>query len=106
MMQGWIKRFDDHCRRMTDFMDRMTNVETVGALVFMLTLAISAWSLAWYAHIFFPWLENLMGLGPYDLDSEAKIRWRRIWSTAICLPGIIACVGLYVRNWRQRRPRR
>ena len=103
MMRRLMDRIDAYGHSYTNFMDRMTNVETIGALVFMLTLAFSAWALAWYAHIFFPWLENLMGLGPYDLDSEAKIRWRRIWSTAICLPGIIACVGLYVRNWRQRR---
>lgn len=94
-------RIDAYGHRYTNFMDRMTNVETFGALVFMLTLAISAWAFAWYAHIIGPWVDNLMGWGPHDIDSEGKIRWRRMWSTAICLPGILACVGLYFRNRRK-----
>lgn len=101
MIRDWIKRFDDHCQRMTDFMDRMTSVETFGALIFMLTLACSAWAFAWYAHIIGPWVDNLMGWGPHDIDSAGKIRWRRMWSTAICLPGILACIGLYLRNRRR-----
>ncbi len=83
------------------FMDRMTNVETFGALIFMLVLAFSAWGFAWYAHVIGPWVDSLMGWGPHDIDSAGKIRWRRIWSTAICLPGIIACIGLYIRNRRR-----
>ncbi len=83
------------------FMERMTHVETFGALAFMLALACFAWGLAWYGHIIFPWLENILGFGPSDIDSEGKIRWRRMWSTAICLPGILACIGLYIRNRRK-----
>ncbi len=98
MMRIWIERFDDHCRKVTRFMNRMSNVETAGALGFSLALLGGAWALAWYAHIVFPWLEHLLGLGPHDVDSEGKIRWRRIWSTAICLPGILASIGLYLRN--------
>jgi hypothetical protein len=83
------------------FMDRIANVETFDALVFGVLFLGGAWALAWYAHIIFPWLEHLLGLGPYDIDSARKIQWRRIWSTAICLPGIIACIGLYIRNRRK-----
>jgi hypothetical protein len=81
-----------------DFIERMSSVETLGALVFMLTLACIGWAFAWNAHIIGPWVDNLMGWGPHDIDSAGKIRWRRIWSTAICLPGIIASIGLYLRN--------
>lgn len=101
MMRDLWTRFLAHGERMNEFMDRMMNVETFGALVFMLVLAFSAWGLAWYAHIIFPWLENLLGLGPYDVDSARKVQWRRMWSTAICLPGILACIGLYIRNRRK-----
>ena len=100
MMRELFNRFDAMAHRHTAFMNRMINVETLGALVFMLTLACSAWALAWNAHIIFPWLEAMLGLGPYDIDSERKIQWRRMWSSAICLPGIIACIGLYIRNRR------
>lgn len=100
-MRELFNRFDAMAHRHTAFMDRMINVETLGALGFMLALACSAWALAWYAHIVFPWLEALLGLGPYDIDSARKIQWRRMWSTAICLPGIIACIGLYIRNRRR-----
>jgi len=82
-------------------MERMSRVETFGALVFSLILFGSGWAMAWYAHIFSPWLENLLGLGPYDIDTEGEIRWRRMWSTAICLPGIIASVVLYMSNRRK-----
>lgn len=80
------------------FIERVSSVETLGALVFMLTIACSLWGFAWNAHIVGPWIDILMGWGPHDIDSAGKIRWRRIWSTAICLPGIIASIGLYLRN--------
>jgi hypothetical protein len=80
------------------FIERVSSVETLGALMFMLAIACSLWVFAWNAHIIGPWIDNLMGWGPHDIDSAGKIRWRRIWSTAICLPGIIASLGLYLRN--------
>ena len=83
------------------FMNRIGNVETFGSMVFGVLFLGAAWALAWYGHIIFPWLENLLDFGPYDIDSAGKIRWRRIWSTSICLPGILACIGLYIRNRRK-----
>ncbi len=103
MIREWYKRFEAHSGRMTAFMDRMDKVETAGALVFGLVLFGSAWAFAWYAHIIGPWVDNLMGWGPHDIDSERKVQWRRMWSTAICLPGMLASVGLYLRNRRQQR---
>jgi hypothetical protein len=94
-----MSRVNDGYKR---FMDRMTDVETFGSWVFGLTLLGTAWALAWYAHIFFPWLEHLMGFGPHDIDSAGKIRWRRIWSTAVCLPGMLFCTALYFRNLYRR----
>jgi hypothetical protein len=101
MIRKIVQRFDAHSQRMTDFMERMMNVETFGALVFILAFLGFAWAFAWYAHIIGPWVDNLMGWGPHDIDSEGKVRWRRMWSTAICLPGILAYIGLYIRNRRK-----
>jgi hypothetical protein len=98
MMRRLYERMCRIGQRYDDFIERMSSVETLGALVFMLTLACFAWAFAWNAHIIGPWVDNLMGWGPHDIDSAGKIRWRRIWSTAICLPGIIASIGLYLRN--------
>jgi hypothetical protein len=98
MIRGLYKRFEAHSGRMTAFMERMMEVKTFGALVFIVAFLGSAWAMAWYSHIFSPWLENLLGLGPYDIDTEGEIRWRRMWSTAICLPGILIYICLYIRN--------
>lgn len=100
MMRGLYNAITRVGDRYESFMERMSNVETFGSLVFGLVFLGSAWAFAWYGHIIGPWVDNLMGWGPHDLDSEGKIRWRRMWSTAICLPGIIACVVLYIRNRR------
>lgn len=83
-------------------MSRLARVETFGAMLTMIGLTAGAWALAWYGHIVGPWLDGVMGWGPHDIDSEGKIRWRRMWSTAICLPGIVAFIVLYVLNVRDR----
>jgi len=101
MIRGWYRRFEAHSQRMTDFMERMTSVETFGALIFMLVLFSSGWAFAWYGHIIGPWVDNLMGWGPHDIDSARKVQWRRTWATGICLPGIVLSVLLYLRNRRK-----
>jgi hypothetical protein len=102
MMRKLFNRFDAMAHRHTAYVNRLMDVETFGSLMIIVCFFASVWAIAWYAHIVFPWLENLLGLGPYDIDSERKIQWRRIWSSAVCLPGIIASIGLYIRNKRMR----
>lgn len=102
-----IRRFIDRMSRINqgygNFMERMDRVETLGSLIFGLVLFGGAWAFAWNAHIIGPWVDNLMGWGPHDIDSERKVQWRRMWSTAICLPGMIFSVLLYLRNRKNRR---
>ncbi len=100
-MRRIYERMSQINQRYGIFMDRMMNVETFGALIFIVTFLGSAWAFAWYAHVIGPWVDNLMGWGPHDIDSEGKVRWRRMWSTAICLPGILAYIILYIRNRRK-----
>lgn len=83
-------------------MSRLAKVETFGAMVAMVCLLAGAWAFAWYAHIIGPWLDAVTGWGPHDIDSEGKIRWRRMWSTAICLPGISLALLNYILNVRDR----
>ena len=101
MIRRLMERLDAAAHRHTAFMERMMNVETFGAVVFMVAFFGFIWAFAWYAHIIGPWVDNLMGWGPHDIDSEGKIRWRRMWSTAICLPGILGYTYLYIRNRRK-----
>lgn len=98
----WV-RFNAHEQRMTARMNQLAKVETFGAMLLMVAMLAGLWAFAWYAHIIGPWVDAVMGWGPHDIDSAGKIRWRRIWSTAICLPGIVAFVGLYILNVRDRR---
>lgn len=85
------------------FMERIANVDTFGSLIFSICLFGACWAFAWYAHIIGPWVDSVMGWGPHDIDSMGKISWRRMWSTSICLPGILVSIALYVRNRRKRR---
>lgn len=98
MMRGLYEAITRLGDRYESFMERMAKVETVGALVFSLFFFGLLWAFAWYAHIIGPWVDNLMGWGPHDLDSEGKIRWRRMWSSAVCLPGILLSIFLYARS--------
>jgi TRAP-type C4-dicarboxylate transport system permease small subunit len=96
------ERFVAHERRMTARRDQLAKVETFGAMVVMVAMIATAWAFAWYAHIIGPWLDGVMGWGPHDIDSPGKIRWRRMWSTAICLPGIVLAILNYILNVRDR----
>lgn len=88
--------------RYETWMVRITEVETFKDLVCVVLLLGAGWALAWYAHVISPWLEALLGWQPSSVDSAAKISWRRIWATAICLPGIIAAASVYLRiRWRR-----
>lgn len=102
MIQELWNRFKAHDQRVTAFLDRQAKVESFGALVIMLALVVAAWAFAWYGHIIGPWMDRVLGLGPHDLDSAGKIRWRHIWSTAVCVPSIVVFVGLYILNVRDR----
>lgn len=83
-------------------MERISNPTTNKDFVLGLVIFGGAWAIAWYAHIVFPWIESVLGWSPSTPDSEGKVRWRRIWSTAICLPGILAISIMHIRRLRQR----
>lgn len=80
---------------------KRARVETFTDLAFMWVLFGLFWAFAWNIHIIGPWVDNLMGWGPHDIDSARKVQWRRMWSTALCLPGIVAYGILYLRNRRK-----
>lgn len=103
MIKAWLKHFEAHSERMNQRMERRARLETLGDVTFWVLAFGLFWTFAWNAHIIGPWVDSLMGWGPHDIDSEGKIRWRRIWSTAICLPGIVFSVLLYLRNLRNRK---
>ena len=42
------------------------------------------WAFIAFAHVIGPWVDTLLSLGPHDIDSAGKIRWRRIWSSVLC----------------------
>ncbi|MBE0588767.1 MAG: hypothetical protein IH617_12075 [Hydrogenophaga sp.] len=100
MIKRWLNAFKLHEARVTARMEKRARLETLGDLVFWVLLFGLFWAYAWWGHIIGPWVDNLMGWGPHDVDSEGKIRWRQMWSTAICLPGIIGATVLYLRNRR------
>lgn len=102
MIRRFVNRMSEINEAYGRTMSRLARVETFGAMLAMVVMTVGAWGFAWYAHIIGPWLDAVMGWGPHDIDSVGKIRWRRMWSTAICLPGIVAFVGLYILNVRDR----
>ncbi len=102
MIRRIVERMSEINQAYGRTMSRLAKVETFGAMLLMVAMTAGAWGFAWYAHLIVPWLDGVMGWGPHDIDSEGKIRWRRMWSTAICLPGIVAFVGLYILNVRDR----
>lgn len=102
MWRRLVEAFRRHDQRMTERMARISNPTTNKDFVLGLVIFGGAWAIAWYAHIVFPWIESVLGWSPNTPDSEGKIRWRRIWSTAICLPGILAIVIMHIRRLRQR----
>jgi hypothetical protein len=102
MIRGLIDRINAAGHRTTKFMERMHSLETVGALLFIVSMFCFGWAFAWYAHIIGPWVDQLMGWGPHSIDSPRKIQWRRMWATAVCLPGILLAIYLYIRGRRHR----
>jgi hypothetical protein len=70
-------------------------VEKFSSFILILGFFGTTWAFAWYAHIIGPWVDQLLGLGPHDIDSIGKIRWRRMYSTAFCAPPIIYAIIRY-----------
>lgn len=90
-------------RTQAEFIHQLTYVEKFSDLFKVLMIFGSGLLLGWYAHIFFPWLEHLLGLGPHDIDSLGKIRWRRMYSTALCAPPMLYAIARYAYNqWKKR----
>lgn len=90
-----VSRFDAFDQGFTDKVVRASNPETLSGLLVISAIFGSVWAFAWYGHIVGPWFESLFGLGPYDVDSAGKIRWRRIYSTALCAPVMALAVWRY-----------
>lgn len=88
------------------FMERISNPSTHKDFLYGFLIFGGAWALAWNAHLIGPWVDQLMGWGPHDIDSEGKIRWRRMWSTAICLPALLVGSALYIRKLLRDRHRK
>lgn len=93
------RRFNTWADESTAWGSRAINSEKFSQLLFVFVAFGGTWALAWNAHIFFPWLEKLIGLGPSDIDSVGKIRWRRMYSTGFCAPVIIYAIGHYGYSW-------
>ena len=87
-----------HERRMAYRMERISNPSTHRDFLYGLLMISAFWAFAWNAHLISPWVDQLMGWGPHDIDSVGKIRWRRMWSTALCFPGLLFLANLYVRK--------
>lgn len=102
MIRRFVDRMSEINQAYGRTMSRWAKVETFSAMLAMVSLLAGAWAFAWYAHIIGPWLDGLMGWGPHDIDSAGKIRWRHIWSTAICLPSIVLAILNYILNVRDR----
>ena len=89
-------------RTQNEFGHKLFYSEKFSDILIVLLICGSVWSIGWYAHIIFPWLERLLGLGPYDIDSLGKIRWRRIYSTALCAPPMLYVIIRYAYNqWKK-----
>lgn len=96
-------RFKEWDRETTD---RTTNkhmhVEKFSSLIVILTFFGSIWALAWYSHVLSPLLDSVLGIGPHDIDSIGKIRWRRIYSTVFCAPPMLYAIIRYAYNqWKK-----
>lgn len=103
MTSKWLGRLNEINQSYGRGVAKVAKIESLGALLIMLLWIGSAWAFAWYAHIIGPWVDNLFGLDPHDADSLAKIQWRRIWSSIVCLPMIVVSLVLYLLNVRDRR---
>lgn len=89
------KRFNAWADEATERGGRAISAETLPQILFVLAAFGGVWAFAWNGHIISPWLDSLVGLGPYDIDSPGKIRWRQMYSTAFCAPVITYAIGHY-----------
>lgn len=97
-----VKRFNTWADEATEWGSRAINAETFPQLLFVLAIFGGVWAFAWNSHIISPWLDGLVGLGPYDIVPPGKIRWRRMYSTAFCAPIIIYALTHYCYSlWRK-----
>ncbi|MDR7096216.1 hypothetical protein J2X09_003973 [Hydrogenophaga laconesensis] len=110
MIRGWINWFGEVNQRYGRFMHERAQVKTLDDLIFWLVAFGSFWLLVWNTDVLEPWTSELFtqwfGWEPSDLPSEGKMRWRRMWSTAICLTGMVSMTGLYLRNMYEAKKRR
>jgi len=103
MWRHVIEAFRRHDQRMASRTERISNPTTDRDFFLGFLMLGGIWALAWYAHIVFPWIESVLGWAPSTPDSEGKIQWRRVWSSAFCLFGFVSLLVLYIRHLRRRR---
>lgn len=97
-------RFKEWDRASSDrFTTKHMHVEKFSSLIIILIIFGSIWAFAWNAHIIGPWVDSLLGLGPHDIDSLGKIRWRRMYSTAFCAPPMLYAIIRYAYNQCKKR---
>ena len=103
-LKAFVRRIDAWGdRTQNEFSHKLFYSEKFTDVLKLIAICGSVWAIGWYAHIIFPWLEHLLGLGPYDIDSLAKIRWRRIYSTALCAPPMLYVIVRYAYNQCKKR---
>ena len=101
-IKGLLRRFVTWDQGLRDRGGRAISAETFPQVLFVLAVFGGAWAFAWYGDVIGPWMAQALGLGPYDIDSPGKIRWRRMYSTAFCAPVIIYATGHYCYScWRK-----
>ncbi len=95
----WYKKLDAWSKV---WMDRLFALQTFQDLFIVLLMLAGMWAAAWFGHVIVPWYESLLGLDPTDPLPEAKVRWRQIWSSAICFPGIVGALYKYFDERRKQ----
>lgn len=105
-----MKRIADFFKGVNDWGDRTQHIftqsfaqmETPKQLLIVIVPFGLGWAFIAYAHVVGPWVDTLLNLGPHDIDSAAKIRWRKIWSSALCGPIIAAAIVKFLYNHFKR----
>lgn len=103
-IKQWLKAFDtwdnDLLQRWVSYTANPTTTKQLLAVIVPFGLG---WAFLAYAHILGPWIDMVLGTGPHDPDTDGKIIWRRMWSSALCGPVIAYALLRYCYNrWKNR----
>lgn len=97
----FTEKFSELSRKYEIFLLKAADPKSLKFLFISITIFFLFLTLGWYGHIIWPWIDLQFGLGPHDIDSADKIRWRRIWVSSICVPGIVGVIAIYLLNRRE-----